>query len=95
MRDAARPVRRTGSSRTLEAMDPLATPPEPGNFTVPLLFGWNDILLVLVLLVAAVVVVLLVTASASAASRRSEWEAWLDARSRTTESGRDDVRSQR
>ena len=92
MRDGTRPLRGAASSRTLEAMDPAPTAPAPGNFTVPLLFGWADILLVLVLLIVAVVVFLLVTASAPAAGRRSEWQAWLDARSRTTDADRDDVR---
>jgi hypothetical protein len=76
-------------------MDPVPTPPAPGNFTVPLLFGWGDILLVLVLLIAAVVVFLLVTASTPAESRRSEWQAWLDARSRTTDAEPESVRGER
>ncbi len=95
MRNGAGPLPGAASSRTLDAMDPLPTPPEPGNFTVPLLFGWGDILLVLVLLIVAVVVFLLVTASTPAASRRSEWQAWLDGRSRTVDADRDDVRGER
>ncbi len=95
MRDGAGPLRGAPSSRTLDAMDPVPTPPEPGNFTVPLLFGWGDILLVLVLLIVAVVVFLLVTASTPTESRRSEWQAWLDARSRAVDAERDDVRGER
>jgi hypothetical protein len=64
-------------------MAPATISPAPGSMTVPPLFGWGDILAVLGLLVALVVVFLVVTAGAPAASRRSEWQAWLDARSRT------------
>jgi hypothetical protein len=81
MRDGERPLRRRAFSRTLDAMAPAPTPPAPGSMTVPPLFGWGEILTVLVLLLVLVVVFLVVTAAAPASSRRSEWAAWLDARS--------------
>jgi hypothetical protein len=76
-------------------MAPVPTSPEPGNLTVPLLFGWGDLLVVLVLLLAGVVVFLVVTASAPAATRRSEWQAWLDGRSKAADAGPDDVPGER
>jgi hypothetical protein len=49
--------------------------------TVPPLFGWEEILAVLILLVIVAVAVLVVLAAGTDASDRSEWQAWLDARS--------------
>jgi hypothetical protein len=49
--------------------------------TVPPLFGWEVILTVLVLLVALAVAFFLASAASPAADDRSDWEAWLDARS--------------
>jgi hypothetical protein len=49
--------------------------------TVPPLFGWEVILTVLVLLVALAVAFFLASAAGTAADDRSDWEAWLDARS--------------
>ncbi|MGY1670531.1 hypothetical protein [Geodermatophilus sp. SYSU D00710] len=58
-----------------------ATPPAPGDMTVPLLFGWEGIVTG-VLLLGAVAVLFLVVASVRAGrSDRSDWQAWLDARS--------------
>ena len=50
--------------------------------TVPPLFGWEDIATVLVLLVAAAVAFLVIATARAGADERSEWQAWLDARSR-------------
>jgi hypothetical protein len=50
--------------------------------TVPPLFGWEVILTVLVLLVGVAVAFFLVSAAGTAAADRSEWQSWLDARSR-------------
>ena len=62
-------------------MAPVTTPPLPGSMTVPPLFGWSDIITVLVLLVAVAVAFLLIRAARADVHERSEWEAWLDARS--------------
>lgn len=56
--------------------------PQPGNLTVPPLFGWEGIV---VLLVAAVVIgVGYLVLSALSASRRpsTDWDEWLQGRSR-------------
>jgi hypothetical protein len=50
--------------------------------TVPPLFGWEVILTVLVLLIGVAVAFFLASVSGTAADHRSEWESWLDARSR-------------
>lgn len=62
-------------------MAPVPTPPLPGSMTVPPLFGWETILAVLALLVAVAVVFFLVAAAGRGVDSRSEWQAWLDARS--------------
>jgi hypothetical protein len=49
--------------------------------TVPPLFGWEVILTVLVLVVALAVAFFLVSAAGTAQENRSDWEAWLQARS--------------
>ncbi|TQN42836.1 hypothetical protein FHU33_2245 [Blastococcus colisei] len=49
--------------------------------TVPPLFGWEEIATVLVLLVALGVAFLVVATTRAGAAERSEWQAWLDARS--------------
>lgn len=49
--------------------------------TVPLLFGWEYILAVLMVLVAVAVVSLVIGATGAGGNERSEWQAWLDARS--------------
>jgi hypothetical protein len=49
--------------------------------TVPPLFGWEAILAVLTILVAVAVTFLVMGATGAGADERSEWQAWLDARS--------------
>jgi hypothetical protein len=49
--------------------------------TVPPLFGWEVILTVVALLVAVAVVFLLVLAAGLADNDRSDWQAYLEARS--------------
>jgi hypothetical protein len=62
-------------------MAPDATLPDFGRMTVPPLFGWQILLtgVVVVLLVGMVAFALMATGRAD--SSRSEWEAWLAARS--------------
>ncbi|MGY1792414.1 hypothetical protein ACI796_00370 [Geodermatophilus sp. SYSU D00525] len=62
-------------------MADVPTPPDPGSMTVPPLFGWEYIVGGLLLLVAVVVVLAVVGAARAGAGGRSEWQAWLDARS--------------
>jgi hypothetical protein len=62
-------------------MEHVTTPPLPGRMTVPPLFGWEDILTVLAVLVVAAVAFLAHGAGGAGADERSEWQAWLDARS--------------
>lgn len=54
----------------------------PGGMTVPLLFGWEFILTGLVVVVVVAVAFVLVSANRSDEGERSEWQAYLDARSR-------------
>ena len=56
--------------------------PAPGSMTVPPLFGWETILVGLLVLIAVAVAFLVVAAARAGTSGRSEWQAWLDARSR-------------
>jgi len=49
--------------------------------TVPPLFGWEAILTVLVVVVAVAVAFLLIGSARADGTERSEWQAWLDARS--------------
>jgi len=64
----------------------VAAPPAPGSLTVPPLFGWEAILTGLLLLIAVAVAFLVIAAARAGASGRSEWQAWLDARSRRQDS---------
>lgn len=70
-------------------MAPAPTAPLPGSMTVPPMFGWEVILTVLVVLVTLAVVFLLASAAGTAADDRSEWQSWLDARSRRGPDRRD------
>ena len=49
--------------------------------TVPPLFGWEGIVTVVAIMVAVGVCYLLVLASRTSSDSRSEWQAFLDARS--------------
>ncbi len=62
-------------------MAPPTTAPAPGSMTVPPLFGWELILTLLVVLVAVAVLFLAFGATRAGRTDRSEWQAWLDARS--------------
>jgi hypothetical protein len=62
-------------------MAPETTPPTPGGMTVPPLFGWEGVLVVVAVVVVLAVVYLLVLAAGPAKDGRSEWQAFLDARS--------------
>jgi hypothetical protein len=62
-------------------MTSVLTAPEPGNMTVPPLFGWQVIGTALALLVVLAVVVFLYLMTGRAPSGRSEWRAFLDGRS--------------
>ncbi len=57
------------------------TPPPPGSPTVPLLFGWQHVMVVLVVLVVVAVGCLVLMAAGPARHDRSELEALLRARS--------------
>lgn len=62
-------------------MAPASTPPPPGSMTVPPLFGWETIIAVLVLLIVVAVAFFALSATGRAPSGRSEFQAWLEARS--------------
>jgi hypothetical protein len=62
-------------------MAPELTPP-PGSMTVPPLFGWQEIAVLLVLVVVLGVAFLAVATLRAGSAERSEWQAWLDGRSR-------------
>jgi hypothetical protein len=49
--------------------------------TVPPLFGWEAILAVLVVVLVVGVAFLVVGAARASGTERSEWQAWLEARS--------------
>ena len=72
-------------------MAPELTPPAPGSMTVPPLFGWEGIATVLVLLVVLGVAFLVAAMSRAGAGERSEWQAWLDARSSRREDPAEDA----
>ena len=64
-------------------------PPLPGSMTVPIWYGWQVIVGVLLLIALGAVVFFLVTASGSAANQRSEFRAFLAARSSASEDDAD------
>jgi hypothetical protein len=71
-------------------MTPTPTPPPPGSMTVPPVFGWEDIATVLVVVLVLAAVAFLALAAGRARTARSDWQAWLDARSSmTTDLGTD------
>ena len=62
-------------------MTPAPTAPLPGSMTVPLLFGWELILVGLLVVVLAGLVALVLLAAGRARSERDEWQAFLESRS--------------
>ena len=64
-----------------EAMAPDPTSPDPGSLTVPPLFGWEHIVVVLALAALVAAAWLVIAAARGPVNGRSEWDAWLDARS--------------
>jgi len=65
-------------------MTPATTPPLPplpGSMTVPLLFGWQNLLIVLLLVVVVTVGALVLLAAGKGDNTRADWQAWLDGRS--------------
>jgi len=62
-------------------MTPAMTAPEPGNMTVPPMFGWGSIAILLTLVVMLAVAAFMVLAAGRADSGRSEFQAWLAGRS--------------
>ncbi len=62
-------------------MAPDTVPPAPGSMTVPPLFGWELIATVLVLLIVVAVAFVVIATTRVGTDERSEWQAWLDARS--------------
>ncbi len=62
-------------------MSTVPTPLPPGSMTVPPTFGWEQIAGVLVILTVVAVAFLLLGAGLASLNRRSEWQAYLGARS--------------
>jgi hypothetical protein len=62
-------------------MAPDTNPAELGRMTVPPLFGWEGIVTVLVVVIALAVLFAVAASAGRGSSQRSEWQAWLDARS--------------
>jgi hypothetical protein len=67
-------------------MTPVPTP-RPGNMTVPPTFGWEDIATALLVVSVVAVAFLLIGAAAASLGGRSEWHAYLGARSGRGEAG--------
>lgn len=59
-----------------------AASPAPGSLTVPPLYGWVGIVVLLVAAVVVAVAFLLIGAVRSEGTSSSEWQSWLDSRSR-------------
>ena len=64
-------------------MTPATTAPAPGSMTVPFLFGWEVVLVGLVLVVVVAVAFIAFGALRAGRGDRTEWQAWLEARSST------------
>jgi threonine/homoserine/homoserine lactone efflux protein len=64
--------------------------PAPGSLSVPPLDGWQGIVVALVVVVVVAVVFLVLLAVGAMRAGRTgspEWQAWLDARSRSRDDG--------
>ncbi len=68
------------SPATLALLAQPATPPAPGDLTVPLLSGWQGLAAGVLLLAVAAVAVLALATARTGTSERSDWQAWLAAR---------------
>jgi hypothetical protein len=62
-------------------MAPDPTLLDPGSMTVPPLFGWEHIVAVLALVAIVAAAFLVLTVARGSLHGRSDWQAWLDARS--------------
>lgn len=62
-------------------MADVSTPRAPGNLTVPVLSGWETIGVLLAVVVLVGVLVVLVGTARTGATGRTEWQAYLTARS--------------
>jgi hypothetical protein len=62
-------------------MTPHPTPLDPGSMTVPPWFGWEYIVVVLALVALVAAAWLVIAAARGPVNERSEWQAWLAARS--------------
>ena len=61
-------------------MAPAPTSQLPGSMTVSFLADWENLLTVVLLVVLAAMAFVVLMAAGPARSGRSEWQAWLDAR---------------
>jgi hypothetical protein len=75
-------------------MPPSTDQLDPGRMDVPPLAGWGHILIVLVIVIAVSAVLLGIAAVVAAREDRTEWQAWLDGRSRDSDSARRQGREQ-
>jgi hypothetical protein len=64
-------------------MAPVSTHPLPGAMTVPPWFGWENILAVLLVLIVVAVAFVVLGSTGGSGSEKSDWQAYLAARSRT------------
>jgi hypothetical protein len=55
--------------------------PAPGSMTVPLLHGWQGLVVLLVAVVVVAVAFLMIGVMRSEGTSSSEWESWLESRS--------------
>jgi hypothetical protein len=63
-------------------MAPDPTPHVPGNMTVSFLFGWQGLVTLLVVVIVVGLVFLAISAARSTRDTRSEWQVYLESRSR-------------
>jgi hypothetical protein len=74
-------VQRHGRGGDPRPMTSATTVAQPGDMTVPLLFGWEGIAVAVTVVLVVGAVAFLMLAAGRGASGRSDWQAWLDARS--------------
>lgn len=63
---------------------PSDSSPLPGSLTVPPLHGWVGLVVLLVLAVVVAVGFVIAESMSRSDSRSTEWESWLEGRSRST-----------